>query len=252
MAKHAQLTNVRVPDFGGMAWGSAGPVKVSVDVLGVQELHKYWRQLPMQIRRAAGWGADLAAKQIFAAADDTVPFRHGFTMESGRIQDDFHNVDTSVIRFYDIVYDTEYAWKIHEAVGWEFGQPGDMKGWGRDKATEQVPPSKRGWRGAKWLEKAMEEYAPQYEDIVTGAIQAMLAEQEALSRSRIPQTSGGTGKAPPRLVKKGQASGGVKMADVPVFTPPKPPQGNRTIEEIRQEATAMTWAQGSGVAYGDD
>lgn len=160
-------------------------------------------------------------------------------MESGRIQVDSLDIDGSSLALYDVVYDTEYAWKIHETTWYNFAQPGEM----RPGANKAVPPSDRGWRGAKWLEKAGQEIAPQYEDIVGAAIKDMLDKQEAVSRARIAQA----GKAPPRLVKKGAPSVGTKMADVPIYTPPTPGHGG-SIDEVRSAAMAPSWAKATGKA----
>ncbi|RPJ35238.1 MAG: hypothetical protein EHM35_09325 [Planctomycetaceae bacterium] len=239
MAMHAVVGGlVPIPLPEDISLHEQVPVRVNVDVIGIESLKKYWAQLPAQLRRAAAGGAYHAAFRVLEAANDTVPHRTGLTMESGRIQVGSEDIDNASLALYGVVYDTEYAWKIHETTWYNFAQPGEM----RPGAYKPVPPSDRGWRGAKWLERASAEIAPQYEDIVGSAIRDMLDKQEAASRARIAQA----GKGPPRLVKKGTTSGGMKMADVPIYTPPKPGHGG-SIDEVRSEAMSMNWAKATGV-----
>jgi hypothetical protein len=185
------------------------PIHIEIDVSSSSDRHLevFWKKLPGNLRRAAGWGAWYAAQAIFRAADDMVPHRSAATMESGAIQKTTKNFGKSRVSAYGIKYDTEYAWAIHENVlGETFRQPGnEHPNW----KHKPIPPTKRG-RQEKWLEKAMNEVSPTYEDVVGAAVQVHFIEfakkaraaraAKAASAASVPEV-----KEPPRPVRRGFA-----------------------------------------------
>ncbi len=223
-------------------------MEVTVTVAGVEELAAYWRELPGQLRRAAGWGAYAAAATIEYAARDTVPHRFGYLMASGELKKEGTDFGKSTVQSYTVVYAESYAWEVHEATHWNFGQPGERRGWGKDRAHIEVPPSDRGWRGAKWLEKALEEVRPKYEDIVGQAISGILQKQASASAAAgIPQGTNAPVKAgPPRLVKKGTTSPGATKP-VAIYHVQDPAEDSSSAAAMFRAATGVTV---SGVKMG--
>lgn len=119
-------------------------------------------------------------------------------LEGSSLSDFVSSSDTfrNAISEFRITYGDEKAWFIHE-VEQTYHQAGEPTSSG--KGQLKVPDSQGRRRGAKFLERALEEVAPKYPDWVAAEIQAML------DKFKPPPTPPKPAAAPsmaPRLVKR--------------------------------------------------
>jgi hypothetical protein len=94
---------------------------------------------------------------------------------------------------YKVEYNDEKAWFIHEASEMDFRQAGEFTT--SSAGADKVPDSEGRKRGAKYLERAVDEVGPQYPDWVAAEIEA------AIGRMK-PAPAAKPFDGRPRLVKK--------------------------------------------------